>query len=325
MGTSEPIAPASEPLCYCRKCGYALRGLSEARCPECGRGFDPGNPRTTRRRPPRRGMRWVWRAGFALLTLVLLLAGAWGWLYWDWRLEQQALAEFEWEDVTTGPLLPHWLDGEDNANAIWLSKHLGSLGFVLVRATKLRIADRTLLVTPPTPDFSLLSNFHRLRSVVIEDYSVNDLSPFANLTELECLIIRGDNITDLTKLAGLTHLRELRLIYMPKVKNCSALATMTDLRELHLDYMSVRDLSPLAGLTNLKMLSLRGTKATDLTPLAGLSKLRFELDLGRTPVSDLTPLYSLKALRCLCVDKDFPADKTDALQRALPLLNIDRQ
>ncbi len=30
----------------CRKCGYSLRALSEPRCPECGRAFDPSKPRT---------------------------------------------------------------------------------------------------------------------------------------------------------------------------------------------------------------------------------------------------------------------------------------
>lgn len=30
----------------CRKCGYSLRALSEPRCPECGRTFVPGKPRT---------------------------------------------------------------------------------------------------------------------------------------------------------------------------------------------------------------------------------------------------------------------------------------
>jgi hypothetical protein len=29
-------AAYGEGECYCRKCGYILRGLSEPRCPECG-------------------------------------------------------------------------------------------------------------------------------------------------------------------------------------------------------------------------------------------------------------------------------------------------
>ena len=31
---------------HCLHCGYDLRGLTEHRCPECGRQFDPGEPAT---------------------------------------------------------------------------------------------------------------------------------------------------------------------------------------------------------------------------------------------------------------------------------------
>jgi hypothetical protein len=37
----------------CLGCGYSLRGLPEAVCPECGRGFDPEDPTTFRRVPAR--------------------------------------------------------------------------------------------------------------------------------------------------------------------------------------------------------------------------------------------------------------------------------
>jgi hypothetical protein len=60
----EPVAPASptqpEPppvpvplnfTGYCLNCSYNLRGLSEARCPECGRRFRPGAPSTYSLKP----------------------------------------------------------------------------------------------------------------------------------------------------------------------------------------------------------------------------------------------------------------------------------
>ena len=34
-------AEANRDLTRCRECGYLLRGLVEARCPECGTPFDP--------------------------------------------------------------------------------------------------------------------------------------------------------------------------------------------------------------------------------------------------------------------------------------------
>ena len=54
----------------CLECGYVLRGLSQARCPECGQSFDPADPTTFSWRPV--FMRWkYWFPG-------LVLAGAGG-------------------------------------------------------------------------------------------------------------------------------------------------------------------------------------------------------------------------------------------------------
>jgi hypothetical protein len=39
-------ATSGEPVMYCRHCGYILDHLAENRCPECGRHFDPDDPRT---------------------------------------------------------------------------------------------------------------------------------------------------------------------------------------------------------------------------------------------------------------------------------------
>jgi hypothetical protein len=42
-----PLSSAEPgPQAYCLGCRYNLRGLTEPRCPECGRAFDPGDPRT---------------------------------------------------------------------------------------------------------------------------------------------------------------------------------------------------------------------------------------------------------------------------------------
>jgi hypothetical protein len=63
----------------CLSCGYALRGLSSSRCPECGRGFDRDNP-WTMRLPyrPAAVLRWVGRnpgpVTRALPWIALLLA-----------------------------------------------------------------------------------------------------------------------------------------------------------------------------------------------------------------------------------------------------------
>lgn len=54
----------------CRKCYYALAGVAARRCPECGREFDPADPKSFLARPP---SKWRWPRRIAT---VLLLVGA---------------------------------------------------------------------------------------------------------------------------------------------------------------------------------------------------------------------------------------------------------
>ena len=45
MSTIRGRSPADRPPKYCRQCGYELHGLDQPRCSECGRPFDPHDPR----------------------------------------------------------------------------------------------------------------------------------------------------------------------------------------------------------------------------------------------------------------------------------------
>ena len=68
----------------CLDCGYVLSGLTEHRCPECGRTFDPDDPNSYSMRPL--FVRWrFWLPGFALavgagsvLYLAILATAGWG-------------------------------------------------------------------------------------------------------------------------------------------------------------------------------------------------------------------------------------------------------
>lgn len=66
---------------HCLTCGYALHGLVEPRCPECGRGFDPAQPSTYAQRKLERYERpWLGPPGWrtqgitAAVALVMLWA-----------------------------------------------------------------------------------------------------------------------------------------------------------------------------------------------------------------------------------------------------------
>jgi hypothetical protein len=97
---------------YCWQCGYNLFGLSESRCPECGRAFDPANRGSYRRYPP---MTWLHRTALVVLAIVAvpvcailnqggLLVIVFVAVYW-WqrarrrRLDAEALEADDREDV----------------------------------------------------------------------------------------------------------------------------------------------------------------------------------------------------------------------------------
>lgn len=71
MKNHEPMSPDAR----CLSCGYQLRGLPEAVCPECARAFDPLDPTTFDGDPSRRRRRkWIVRS-CVVLALVVMLFG----------------------------------------------------------------------------------------------------------------------------------------------------------------------------------------------------------------------------------------------------------
>ena len=61
---------------FCIGCGYSLRGLSDHRCPECGRAFDPGNGKTFLKTPHGHVARWLARPlGWPVVVLAFVAAG----------------------------------------------------------------------------------------------------------------------------------------------------------------------------------------------------------------------------------------------------------
>lgn len=71
----------SEGLIACRGCEYVLTGLVVGVCPECGRGFDPGDARSVlsarqlRRRAWRPARNWMWWVLGIALIVALTVAG----------------------------------------------------------------------------------------------------------------------------------------------------------------------------------------------------------------------------------------------------------
>ncbi|HEX2973933.1 MAG TPA: hypothetical protein VHP11_16490 [Tepidisphaeraceae bacterium] len=89
MGNSDQTtlvnAQVTQALALCLDCNYSLRGLTEHRCPECGRVFDPQRPETMNLSGRAMGglARWLVRpVGWPTHLLVL-----WAIAYpaWEWR------------------------------------------------------------------------------------------------------------------------------------------------------------------------------------------------------------------------------------------------
>ena len=295
---------------YCRHCGYDLRSLPTSRCPECGRNFDPANPRTYRKQPYRSWPRYAKRAAMgvgAILLVGVVLAAIWGWFYWGWYSERQALIALRLD-----PNDPNFVRYEPMVST-WPQEHLGSAGFVLDRVTVIDLQGRIDLFgfrppdhPIPLADLTPLAQFTNLRDLSMEYSHVTDLRPLAGLTKLERLIACDTPIADIAPLGGLTKLQMLSL-EGTSVKDLTALSRLTALRRLFLDHTRVADLTPLAGLTELEWLGVADTSVTDLTPLAGLPKLVC-LSASRTGVRDLTPLAGLRALGGLYLDNTLVAD-----------------
>ena len=128
-----------------------------------------------------------------------------------------------------------------------------------------------------------------VRSVVLLQSPVCDLTPLANQTELRHLELTDTQVRDLATLAGLVHLRTLTLCRTP-ISDLSPLAGLNELHTLTLD----ASLSPICAADRAFAARLAPyleyvSQISDISPLAGLARLR-KLYLIHTSVSDLGPL-----------------------------------
>ena len=222
---------------FCRGCGYNL-GASSGRCPECGRAFDAGNPRTFLRGPRRGALRRLRPVALIVLATLVLAGGALLWLRHGWLNEQRRLADLRQHlgsrpsdlAVTAEPLSP------------WLRRRLPErVGVYLDRVTDIQA-------------YSTATSDADLKSV-------------ASFTHLRGLMLQGPKITDagLAELKGLTNLRELHL--MCRRVTDSGVADLKEMRrmeELTIQggKMTDRGLEHLHAMPQLRRLAICGNAVT---------------------------------------------------------------
>lgn len=321
------IQPESVPAMYCRECGYQLTGLSEPRCPECGRPFEPADPASFLTHPKgwiRR--RWLRRVTLAAAGLLVLAGADLLCLYIPWQREQAIAtrvkqqggavefrrARSSWVQVLIGPQFLYQRIDRISVSGR-LSKFTDAdLAEILSEVSELRslwISEAALT------DVSLdrIARMPGLRELSLHEMRITDadLAHLGNLTSLELLdlgcIQPHDRISDagLAHLAGLTGLKELRLQSAGiSDEGLAHLKTLTNLEKLELlTCRRVRGpgLVYLRDLPNLASLDLRGTQVDDAgqANLANMSQLRWlgasslTTDVGVKHIATLSGLTGL--------------------------------
>jgi hypothetical protein len=296
----EPTASAS---IFCRKCDYSLVGLSANRCPECGRPFDPADPRTFLSHPRSWLLRrWGRRIGCVLLCLavpiVILLGGA----CWGWARERPAvltiraangkisapasgmnLGTFTGTFVKATPGIARW------SGYLWAYSRLAKTGLL----------DRvySIELTGSQATDSALHEVWRLKGLqqaIIWDSPITDegIACLSRAPNLASLTLRNTRITSkgIARTREFTRLRFLQIIGTPiTAEDIGHIKRIPGLTALLLEDAQMDDshLILLKDMTRLNGLNLNENRITDsgLVNLAGLANLVW-LGLDHTQITD---------------------------------------
>ncbi len=240
---------------FCRSCGYDLRSLSEHRCPECGREFDPGEKQTYDLKPRRTALsRWIWRIG--ILSLLTLIAGGslitWTWRGWDHdqkayeRLKKYGIVR---KELAPMPVVEHLLPERFQylRTRVWSvclgCRNLNSGDWDAMQQMEY-LRDGRFGSLPSAESLQRVESLHGLTELHIGGLNVNDellLHLPETMPKLQRLYLSGKTFTD----AGI-----------------AALAKSTSLQEFSLFNSDISDsaLMSLAQAPSLKNLTLSQTR-----------------------------------------------------------------
>lgn len=203
----------------------------------------------------------------------------------------------------------------------------------------------TELTVPETvTDYSDLRYLTSLRTLSIQNSSVEDYSFLPALTELEVLDLsgslisaetlehigtlaslttlrlRGCGLSNILPLAQTTAITELDLADN-SITNIGVLVNYTGLVSADLSSNAISDLSALSGLTQITTLDLSGNNVRSIEALGGCTGMQ-ELRLSGNQISSLSPLGSMTQLKTLVADNN-AINSISVLSGCLQLSHLD--
>ena len=195
----------------------------------------------------------------------------------------------------------------------------------------------------PNIDFSELSGFKRLSSLVVINCGIKDISFVEPLTALKEFTFDGAEVTDLSPVAALKALRHLAVnstgitdfsalrglwltylsVFDQPGADLSSVRQMTTLETLCLANCGIEEIFFISSLSNLTELDLSCNYIDDLVTITLLPKLQ-HVDLSNNRIENVDLLFGLRNIRWIDLSfNPIPLDRIDALNAALVHVNDD--
>lgn len=146
----------------------------------------------------------------------------------------------------------------------------------------------------------LFADLADLRSLCLNQWPWEDLSPLAGLSQLERLDLRGGELSSLEGLEALASLSDLSLSDFYSLSEIAEIGNLSQLRALRLLNLSVASLEGLEGLTELSSIELEGSDLVDVSALGSLPQLatvRLDCNQELVGLGSLATTGSLRQLK----------------------------
>jgi Leucine-rich repeat (LRR) protein len=135
-----------------------------------------------------------------------------------------------------------------------------------------------------------LKSCNNIKSIVLSNMNINDISEISNLTNLTSLSLKSNKIEEIEGLSSLSNLTSLNLSGN-KIEKIEGLNSLSNLTSLDLSSNKIETIENLGNLSNLKTLNLGSNKIEIIEGLDSLSNLS-TLYLDSNQIEDITPLVT---------------------------------